>query len=67
MLSKTIKECCGNCINYLTDEDKNGNVTDYHHDRDKKDGFCALRDLFYDVKHDSKACDSWVYDGGGEQ
>ena len=38
------RECCGTCIYYLTDEDTNGNVTDFHHDRSKDEGFCAIRE-----------------------
>lgn len=55
---------CGNCISYLTDEDDNGKVTDFHHDRDKDSGFCALRDLFYGVEKNEKPCKDWEYDNG---
>jgi len=55
---------CGNCISYLTDEDDNGKVTDFHHDRNKDSGFCALRDLFYNVEKDEKPCKDWEYDNG---
>ena len=54
---------CGNCAYYMTDEDADGNFTDFHHDRDKTDGFCIVRDLFYTVEHNSKACADWMYDG----
>ena len=59
------RECCGTCIYYLTDEDTFGNVTDFHHDRSKDEGFCAIRDLFYTVQHDESACVDWEDDGEG--
>lgn len=49
-VEETPGKCCGNCISYLTDEDENGKVTDFHHDRNKDSGFCALCDLFYGVE-----------------
>lgn len=54
---------CGNCISYLTDEDDNGNVTEFHHDKNRNTGFCAVRDLFYTVKKDNKACNDFISDG----
>lgn len=60
------KERCGNCILFLTDEDKDGNVVDFHHDRKKENGFCAIRELFYIVQNDSKPCKNWVHDGEAE-
>lgn len=56
------KQTCGNCVYYLTDEDDKGDVTDYHHDRNKERGFCALRDLILTVKKDDKICSDYVYD-----
>ena len=50
----------------MIDEDDNGNVTDFHHDRNKDSGFCAIRELFYIVQNDSKPCKNWVYDGETE-
>lgn len=55
---------CGNCVCYLTDEDGNGKLTDFHHDRSKDSGFCAIRDLFYGVRKNEKPCKDWVYDNG---
>lgn len=54
---------CGNCVSYLTDEDENGNIAEFHHDRNKESGFCALRDLFYIVKKSEKPCEEYVFDG----
>jgi len=47
----------------MTDEDTDGNFTDFHHDRNKDEGFCIMRDLFYTVKRDERACVDWMYDG----
>lgn len=55
---------CGTCFSYLTDEDENGKVTYFHHDRSKPSGFCAMRELFYTVKKDYKSCESYCFDGG---
>ena len=63
---KRMLKTCGNCISYLIDENDNGNVTDFHHDRNKDSGFCAIRELFYIVQNDSKPCKNWVYDGETE-
>lgn len=60
MKNKT-KRTCGNCSYYLTDEDDNGNVTEFRHDRNKESAFCALRDLFFTVKKDEKACPLYTY------
>lgn len=57
-----MKQTCGNCLCYLTDVDENENLTDFHHDRNKPDGFCAIRDLFYNVKKDERPCEEWEYD-----
>lgn len=51
---------------FLTDEDKDGNVVDFHHDKNKESGFCAIRELFYIVQNDSKPCKNWVHDGEAE-
>ncbi|MGP1594738.1 MAG: hypothetical protein ACTTH8_05790 [Treponema sp.] len=53
---------CGNCAYYMTDEDADGTVTDFHHDKNKDEGFCAIRDLFYTVSRDERACADWTYD-----
>ena len=53
---------CFNCSAYLTDEDSDGNVTDFWHNRNAESGFCALRDLFFTVKKDEKACPLYTYD-----
>ena len=37
---------CNDCAYYVTDEDENGNVTDFHSAKGKESGFCAIRDLF---------------------
>lgn len=47
---------CGDCVFYLTDEDNHGNVTEFHHAGDSEEGFCAIRDLFTEVKKDEKSC-----------
>ena len=51
---------CKTCSCYLTDVDENGNVTDFHHDSKSKEGFCALKDLFYNVYEDTQACEDYV-------
>lgn len=44
---------CASCIFYLTDdEDENS----YHHDENSNTGFCAIRDLFYNVDRTTEAC-----------
>lgn len=60
------KKCCGNCMCYMTDVDTDGNLSDFHHDRKKESGFCAIRELFYIVQNDSKPCKNWVHDGEAE-
>ena len=59
-----MRQTCGNCICYLddTDEDENGNVTNYHHDRNKDEGFCAIQPLFTVRKKDDKICSDYAYD-----
>lgn len=57
-----MKQTCGTCICYLDDTDENGNVTDYHHDRNKPTGFCAIQPLFTERKQDAKTCADYVYD-----
>ena len=52
---------CKDCVCFLDDSDENGNVTDFHHST-KDDGFCAMRDLFYNVKATDKACEDFVLD-----
>lgn len=56
------KKCCGNCTYYMTDEDAFGNLSDFHHDRNKDEGFCIVRDLFYTVKNEDDSCADWIYD-----
>ena len=58
-----MKQTCGNCSTYLTDEDSNGNVTEFWHNRNAESGFCAMRELFYTVKKNDKPCKDYVYDG----
>ena len=53
---------CANCCFYTTDEDENGELTEFHHDKNKDEGFCGIRDLFYTVKKDTKACDDFIKD-----
>lgn len=56
------KKCCGNCMCYMTDVDTDGNLSDFHHDRNKAEGFCIVRDLFYIVKNEDGSCADWIYD-----
>ena len=58
-----MKQTCGNCICYLTDTDENEQLTEFHHNRSAESGFCATRDLFYDVKKDTEACEDYIDDG----
>ena len=53
---------CGTCVSYLTDE-KDEKLTDFYHDRNCESGFCAMRDLFYTVKKQSRACTDYTNDG----
>ena len=62
VITKIVKEKCGNCISYLTDEDDEGNLTVFHHDPRKETGFCAMRDLFHTVENEHPSCESWIYD-----
>lgn len=57
-----MKRTCGNCVYYLTDEDDKGNVTEFRHDRNKDEGFCAIKELFTERKQDAKPCADYVYD-----
>ena len=52
---------CRNCICFLDDTDENGNLTDFHHST-REDGFCAMQDLFYNVKAEDEACSDFVLD-----
>ena len=52
---------CKNCSCFLDDTDENGNVTEFHKST-KEYGFCALRDLFYNVKADDPACPDFQLD-----
>jgi len=49
-----MKQTCGNCVCYLDDTDENGNVTNYHHDRNKPTGFCAIQPLFTDGDYEGE-------------
>jgi hypothetical protein len=51
---------CNDCAYYITDEDENGNVTDFHSAKGKESGFCAIRDLFYNCNKDDEACGDFV-------
>lgn len=51
---------CGNCAMYLTDEDTEGNATEFHHDVKVETGFCAIRDLFYTIENDYAPCSDWI-------
>lgn len=64
-MESPISSRCGNCAYYMIDEDADGNFTDFHHDRNKDEGFCIMRDLFYTVKRDERACVDWVDDNEG--
>ena len=61
-MAKKTEKRCGDCVSYLTDEDENGNVTDFHHDRNKESGFCAEHELFYTVQKNDRPCGNWSYD-----
>lgn len=51
---------CKECVCYLSDEDENGNVTEFYWAGNKKaEGFCAIRELFYNVKADDEACEDF--------
>ena len=56
------KKCCGHCAYYMTNMDAEGNLSDFHHDRNMSEGFCIIRDLFYTVWHDERACTDWMGD-----
>ena len=58
-----MEKTCSTCVSYLTDEDAEGNLAEFHHDKAKPLGFCALRDLFYEVQAETKACAEYVFDG----
>lgn len=62
---RRMTQTCGTCSAYLTDVDTDGNLTEFHHNRNMDDGFCALRDLFYTVRKDERACCEWAYDKEG--
>ena len=47
---------------YMTDVDTDGNLSDFHHDRNKAEGFCIVRDLFYTVKNEDGPCADWICD-----
>lgn len=49
----------------MTDEDADGKLSDFHHDKNKSEGFCIIRDLFYTVKRDERACIDWADDNEG--
>lgn len=57
-----MKQTCGNCSYYLTDEDDKGNVTEFRHDRNKDEGFCAIQPLFTVRKKNDKICSDYAYD-----
>lgn len=50
---------CNDCEWYTTDEDEKGNVTEFHSARGKDSGFCLIRDLFYIVTKNEKACEDF--------
>lgn len=56
------KRVCGNCSFYATDENENGEVVEFWHDRNKPTGFCAIQPLFTERKQDAKPCADYVYD-----
>ena len=55
---------CGNCSYYLTDEDDKGNVTEFRHDKNKDEGFCAIKELFTVRKKNDAACPAYISDEG---
>lgn len=50
---------CGQCICYVTDEDENGNVTEFHHCTGPE-GFCSMLPLFTSRRADDKTCSDFV-------
>lgn len=44
---------CGDCVFYLTDEDNKGIAS---HAGDNEEGYCAIRDLFTEVKKGERSC-----------
>lgn len=53
---------CKDCIFYTVDTDRKGHVTVFHHDPTQPEGFCVLRDLFYNVTAETKPCKDFVKD-----
>lgn len=53
------KMTCKDCVYYITDEDENGNVTEFHSAKGMEEGFCAIRDLFFTRKKDDEACEDF--------
>lgn len=56
------KRVCGSCSFYATDENENGEVVEFLHNRNKDEGFCAIQPLFTVRKKDDKICSDYAYD-----
>lgn len=53
---------CGNCIYYLTKDRNEDKCTEYHHDRTKDRGICALYDQLRGIPKTEGGCRKWRYD-----
>lgn len=60
--TKMMNKTCGSCICYTTDSDQQGNIVEFYHDRNAKEGFCSVKDFFYLVEQDTPACSEYIYD-----
>lgn len=45
---------------YEKDEHKFKAYAEFHHDSESKEGFCAMKDLFYNVNENTEACEDYV-------
>lgn len=59
---KITNQTCKHCVCFYTDTDEKGNLTEFHHDPNKTEGFCMIRDLFYNVKDNTPACEEYFED-----
>lgn len=50
---------CGECALFLTDTDKDGNVTDFHFCT-SDEGFCGMQGLFTTVYQSDVACEEFT-------
>ena len=51
---------CNDCVCYITDEDENGNETEYHSARGLPEGFCSIKELIHSCKATDEACEEFV-------